>query len=147
MIGYQEQIADARYRAQRERQFVDVYMTIAVSVGSLSYCQKKQVGVVIVNNNNIVGYGFNGAVSGMPNVCEDDEGAGPLAKDVHAEMNAVLKAGLMCKGATVFTTHYPCEPCARLMAQAGIKKIYYLVDYKIAGLIEMYGMEAVKLVL
>lgn len=145
MTGLQEQIEIARYRAKRERQFCDVYMQMALAVASLSYCQKKKVGVVIVNQDNVVGYGFNGSVKGMPNICEDDEGCDPRAKDVHAEMNAVLKAGIKCQGADAYSTCYPCEPCARLMAQAGIRRVFYLDEYKIDGRVEMYGMQAIKL--
>lgn len=144
-MNYQEEMELSKYRADRIYQFNTVYIDIAYAIATLSYCQKKKVGVIIVNDGNIVGYGFNGSVRGMDNICEDDFGADPRAKDVHAEMNAVLKAGVLCKGADAYSTCYPCEPCTRLMAQAGIKRIYYSEDYKSDGRIEMYGMSAIKL--
>lgn len=144
-MTYQEETELSRYKDQRLKQFNAAYMTIAFVISTLSYCQKKKVGVIIVKDGNIVGYGFNGTVHGLPNICEDDEGANPNSKDVHAEMNAILKAGILCKGAEVYTTCYPCEPCTRLMAQAGIIRIFYSEDYKVDGRIGMYGMMAIKL--
>lgn len=144
-MSFWEEIISKEYRENRALQFHTTYMQIAFNISTLSYCQKKKVGVIIVSGTNIVGYGFNGAVRGMPNICEDDPGVEPRAKDVHAEMNAVLKAGVLCQGADAYCTCYPCEPCTRLMAQAGIKRIFYFQDYKIDGRIEMYGMEAIKI--
>lgn len=129
-------------KVQRDLQFQQVYMQMAVAVASLSYCTKRQVGAIIVQGRNIAGYGFNGSVSGTPNVCEDDGGQG---KDVHAETNAVLKAGHACKGADMFVTVYPCEPCARLMAQAGIHRVFYLEDHNNVGQVDLYGMHAIKM--
>ena len=135
-----------RYRAQRQEQFNIAYMVIAQTLAELSYCQKRKVGALLVKDNNIISYGFNGAVSGMPNICEDDPGATALTKDVHAEINAILKADRdLARGASIYITTYPCAYCTILMAQAGIKTVFYLEDYKVDGRVEAYGMELVKL--
>jgi dCMP deaminase len=126
----------------RTAQFRRVYMEIAKQVATLSYCSKRQVGAVLVKGPNIVGYGFNGTVSGMPNVCEDDGGEG---RDVHAEMNAIIKAGWNSRGADMYITLYPCEHCARHMAQAGVRAVYYLEDHNNEGQVERYGMAAIKM--
>lgn len=130
------------YDIKRDEQFHKTYMKIALLIAELSYCTKRKVGAVIVKGRNILAYGFNGQVSGMPNVCEDDGGQG---KDIHAEVNAILKAGTECEGANMYSTTYPCEPCARLMAQAGIKKVYYITEHNNCGQVELYGMTAIKL--
>lgn len=144
-MTYQEEIELVKYKARRQQQFQATYMEIAYQISKLSYCQKRRVGAVIVNNGNIVGFGFNGAVSGMPNICEDDEGADERTKDIHAEINALLKAGVLARGGAMYTTTYPCGNCTAVMAQAGIKEIYYLEDHKVDGRVELYGMFAIKL--
>lgn len=136
-------MTELQKQVERIDLFHSVYMSIAITVAMLSYCTKRQVGAVIVRGKNIISYGFNGTVSGTPNVCEDDGGSG---RDVHAEMNAVLKAGTACQGADMYVTLYPCETCARMMAQAGIKHVYYLEDHhNNADQVNMYGMHAIKL--
>lgn len=146
--SFQELQFLAKYKAQRAEQFNIVYIAIAQTLAELSYCQKRKVGALLVKDNNIISYGFNGAVSGMPNICEDDPGATALTKDVHAEVNAVLKAERnLVRGASIYITTYPCAYCTILMAQAGIKTVFYLEDHKIDGRVEAYGMELVKLTL
>jgi len=128
---------------KRENQFHIAYMNIAYVVASLSYITKRKVGAVIVNGRNIAGYGFNGAVNGLPNIGEDDNAEG---KDVHAEMNALIKAGQLCKGADIYVTCYPCELCARHLAQAGIKRVFYAEDHhNNVGQVDLYGMYATKI--
>lgn len=144
-MSFKEEIEEAKRKAYREAQFNKAYIIMAATVATLSYCKKRQVGAVLVNNGNIVGYGFNGAVSGMPNICEDDQGADERTVDVHAEMNAILKAGTQSCGAVMYVTTYPCPKCTILIAQAGIKRIYYLEDYKTDGRVELYGMTAIKI--
>lgn len=134
-LGLQEQL-------RRENQFHTAYMSIAFVVASLSYINKRKVGAVIVNGRNIVGYGFNGAVNGLPNIGEDDNADG---KDVHAEMNALIKAGQLCNGADIYVTCYPCESCARHLAQAGIRRVFYSEDHhNNLGQVDMYGMHSIK---
>lgn len=128
---------------KRENQFHVTYMKIALMIAELSYCTKRKVGAVIVKGRNIAAYGFNGAVNGLPNVGEDD---GAEGKDVHAEMNALIKAGRDAEGAIMYCTCYPCEPCARHLAQAGIKQVFYLDDHhNNAGQVDLYGMHAIKI--
>lgn len=144
-MSFQDEIKLARYKTHREAQFNKAYIIMAATIAALSYCQKRQVGAIIVNNGNIVGYGFNGAVSGMPNICEDDPGADTRTKDIHAEINALLKAGVLARGGDMFTTTYPCNSCTTIMAQAGIRRIYYLEDHKVDGRVELYNMIAIKI--
>lgn len=124
-------------------QFQDVYMQIARHVATLSYCKKRQVGAVVVKGRNIVSYGFNGTIDGMHNCCEDREGR-TLPNVIHAEMNAVIKAGAEARDADMFITLFPCNECCKLMSQAGIRRVFYLEDHKTDER-RLHGMRAVKL--
>jgi len=129
---------------QRDRQFNQAYMRMAETVATLSRSNKRKVGALIVNGRNIVAYGFNGTVTGMSNACEDvDNKTYPYV--IHAEMNAILKAGTLAHGADMYITLFPCNECCKLMAQAGIKRIFYLEDHK-TDHDRLYGdMQAIKI--
>lgn len=102
----------------------NLYMKFAHDVAALSYCQRKQVGAVIVNEPNVI-YGFNGTLPGDENCCEDDEGK---TKDdvIHAEENALLKAGLpITEGATLYVTCGPCNHCTGMIITAKIKRVVF----------------------
>lgn len=138
MTGLQAQI-------ERDMQFNKCYMSIAHEIAKLSRCEKRKVGAVIVNGRNIVGFGYNGPVSGMPNIHEDDAEATEWTKDIHAEMNAILKAGLLTHGSDIYITVFPCKACTVMMAQAGIKRVFYSEDHKTDNRVEAYGMSCIKL--
>lgn len=104
-------------------------MMVAQVASQLSYCQKRKVGAIIADGRNIIAYGFNGAVNGQENICEDEDGK-TLPGIVHAEVNAIVKAGTEAAGKDMYVTLYPCIECVKLMAQAGIKTVYYLQDHK-----------------
>jgi len=100
--------------------------------------ESSQVGACIVNHkNHIVGIGYNG----FPNGCEDDafpwerEGAFLETKYpyvVHAEPNAILNSSVSLDGAKMYVTLFPCNECAKLIIQSGIREVIYLDD-KYAG--------------
>lgn len=135
---------------KRSEQFHKAYIQIALGIAVLSYSEKRKVGAVIVNGRNIVGYGFNGTINGMDNICEDKVWEADKVNLVtrpnviHAEMNAVIKAGNKCEGADMYITLFPCNECCKLMAQAGIRTIYYFEDHK-TDENRLYGMTAIKL--
>lgn len=96
-----------------------------------SPCHRLQVGCLLVKDNRIISQGYNGFLPGAQHksiVRNNHEQA-----TVHAEQNAIVdcaKRGVSCKGCTAYVTHYPCIICCRLLLAAGIKKIYYINDYK-----------------
>lgn len=99
-------------------------MKFAHDVAALSYCQRKQVGAVIVNEPNVI-YGFNGTLPGDENHCEDDEGKTKVDV-IHAEENALLKAGLpITEGATLYVTCGPCNHCTGMIITAKIKRVVF----------------------
>jgi dCMP deaminase len=106
-------------------------MNIAIEISSMSYANRLKVGAILVKNNSIISYGYNGMPSGFENICEIDNVTKPEV--LHAESNAVMK---VCKStqssedAVLYVTHSPCFECAKLIIQAGIKNVYYRNVYR-----------------
>jgi len=97
-----------------------------------SYCKRRQVGALIVKDKMIISDGFNGTPEGFENECEDENDK-TKAYVLHAEANAitkVAKSGNNSLGATLYATTSPCIECAKLIIQAGIKRVVYLDDYR-----------------
>ena len=107
----------------RIEQFERMYMDIAHIVSQLSRCNRKKVGAIIVKDGNIVSFGYNGTPTGFCNECEEKD----VTKDevIHAEMNAILKAGTKTQGATMYVTMSPCIECAKIIKQSGLKCVIY----------------------
>lgn len=81
-----------------------------------------KVGAVVVRDGVVVADGFNDFPQGIPSSWWQDR---PLKYRavVHAEARAVLNAGRMAQGATVYVTHHPCPDCVKLMAAAGVEAV------------------------
>lgn len=107
----------------RSEQFERMYMNIAYEVAQLSRCNRKKVGAIIVKDGNIVSFGYNGTPRGFCNECEENN----VTKDevIHAEMNAILKAGKDAQGATMYVTMSPCIQCAKTIKQSGLKCVVF----------------------
>ena len=111
----------------------DYFMGIAMQVSSRSTCPRASVGAVIIQDNRIIGTGYNGSVAGHPHCT--DVGCyivgNHCVRTIHAEVNALLTALERGRvdGATVYCTHYPCIQCSKLLVQAGIRRIVYGNDY------------------
>lgn len=107
-------------------------MDVAVRVSKMSHAERLKVGSVLVKDDNIIAYGFNGAPTGFDNVCEDDEG-NTMPHVIHSEENVLIKAAKgkeTVPGSTLYITHSPCVKCSRLIAQAGIVRVVYLDEYR-----------------
>jgi dCMP deaminase len=110
---------------------LNLYLDLAQRIAKESYCERLQVGAVIVKDGNIISFGYNGTPSGRPNKCEENNVTFPYV--LHAESNAITKAcksPISTEGATMYLTHSCCLECAKLIIQSGIKKVYYLKDYR-----------------
>ena len=113
----------------------EYFMNIAKQVASRSTCDRKHVGAVIARDKTILSTGYNGSIRGMPH-CDE---AGHLMENdhcvatIHAEANAVLQAaknGVMINNSEIYITASPCWTCFKILANAGITKIYYGEFYR-----------------
>lgn len=134
-------------------------MFSAVLIAERSKDPCTQVGTVIVNNDQrIVAEGYNGMCIGI----SDDLGLwgkgnpDPMENKhmyvVHSEANAITRAELDCTGFTMYCTHFPCDSCAKLIIQKGIKKVVYGREWGVGKdthtvskfLFEQCGVEVIK---
>lgn len=112
-------------------------MQTAYQFAKLSYAKRRRVGCIIVKNNQVISFGYNGMPHGFNNECEVDNVTN--REVLHAESNAITKVAkstMSCEDAELYTTTCPCFGCAKLIIQAGIKKVYYTEDYR-----DMSGVE------
>jgi len=108
------------------------YLRIAKEWSRLSYCNRKQVGAIIVKDRMIISDGYNGTPSGFQNSCEGPDGL-TLWYVLHAEANAILKVAgstQSCDNATLYITLSPCKECSKLIHQSGIKRVVFQDGYK-----------------
>jgi dCMP deaminase len=111
------------------------FMNIARQAATRSTCDRKHVGAVIVRDKTILSTGYNGSIRGMPHC--DEVGhlmeGGHCVGTVHAEANAIIQAaknGVRIEGAELYTTASPCWNCFKLIANAGVRTIYYGEFYR-----------------
>lgn len=115
-----------------------------------SYCRRRQVGALLVKDRMIISDGYNGTPSGFDNVCEDENGV-TMPYVLHAEANAitkVAKSGNSSEGSTLYVTASPCIECAKLIIQAGVKRVVYRDEYRLTDGIDLLikaGIEVKKL--
>jgi dCMP deaminase len=106
-------------------------MNITKEVATLSHCVRFKVGAVLVKDDNIISFGYNGTPAGMDNCCERDSVTLPHV--IHAECNAILKAaknGNSVNDSTIYLSLSPCLDCSKLILQSGIKRVVYLTAYR-----------------
>lgn len=111
------------------------FMSQSIVLSARSTCQRLMVGATIVRDKRIIAGGYNGSVSGDDHCTDEDcyVESGHCMRTIHAEMNALLqcaKFGVQTDGAEIYVTHFPCLQCTKMLLQAGIRKIYYLHDYR-----------------
>lgn len=117
---------------EKQLRYDRVYLKMAETWASLSHCNRKQVGALIVKDGMIISDGYNGTPSGFDNCCEDDDGNTHWYV-LHAEANAILKVSKSTNsalGATLYLTLSPCKECAKLILQAGITRVVFKNAYK-----------------
>mgnify|MGYP003147567867 CR=1 FL=1 len=118
-------------RSSKQIKLDKTYMSIAKQISNLSYCKRKKVGSIIVKNNNILSFGYNGSPSNYINKCEENNITHWYV--LHAESNAIAKISRSTQsseGATLYSTLSPCVECAKLIIQSGIKEIIFSNWYK-----------------
>jgi dCMP deaminase len=138
-----------------KQKFIDLYIDWAKRLSQLSHAKRLQVGAVVVKDDTVISYGYNGMPAGWNNNCEDkvyanewtidaaewqykDESGRPYnlktkPEVLHAESNAISKLARSSNSganADIFITHSPCLECAKLIYQSGISRVYYCQDYR-----------------
>lgn len=124
------------------------YLRMARIWAENSYCQRRQVGALIVKDNMIISDGYNGTPSGFENICEDETG---ITKPyvLHAEANAITKVAASTNdssGATIYITASPCLECAKLIIQSKIKRVVYDDEYRLKDGIELLQRAGIEVV-
>lgn len=119
------------------------FMELTKQVATWSSCVRRPVGAIVVKNKRIVTTGYNGAPEGIES-CKDrgeclriklnipSGTRHELCYAVHAEQNAIVQAarlGIVLDGATLYCTHQPCVICAKIIINAGIKRVVYCEGY------------------
>jgi dCMP deaminase len=141
-----------------KQKFIDLYMDWAQRCSELSHAKRLHVGAVIVKDDTVISYGYNGMPAGWDNNCEDEtyqeDGFHITLKTkpevIHAESNAIAKLAKSTNSgqdADLFVTHSPCLECAKLIYQSGIRRVYFGQNYRDdAGIKFLYksGLEVIK---
>jgi len=127
-----------------------LYMRMARVWAENSYCVRRQVGALMVKDQRIISDGYNGTPSGFENVCEDENNVSkPYV--LHAEANAISKVARShnsSDGATLYVTASPCIECAKLIIQAGVRRVVYGELYRLTDgidLLKRAGIEVIYL--
>jgi len=117
------------------------YLKMADVWGQLSKAKRKKVGCLIVKDGQIISDGYNGTPAGYDNNCEYETRFGYETKPevLHAESNALMKLAKSTnssKDSTIYLAISPCFDCAKLIIQAGVKRVVYSDTYRIETGIE-----------
>ena len=115
------------------------YLRMAKIWSENSYCMRRKVGALLVKDKMIISDGFNGTPSGFPNVCEDENNL-TYPYVLHAEANAITKVARSnnsSDGSTLYVTASPCIECAKLIIQAGIRRVVFSELYRITDGIDL----------
>jgi Deoxycytidylate deaminase len=129
----------------------EYFMRIAHDVASRATCERRKVGAVIVAEKRILTTGYNGAPQGLPHCtevgCKIENGH--CIRTLHAEQNAIVQAalfGVSCQGSTLYVTCQPCNNCAKMIINAGIRKVVFEGDYPDPFALELFEAAGVELV-
>ena len=126
------------------------YLRMAKIWAENSYCKRRKVGALVVKDKMIISDGYNGTPSGFDNVCEDSRDL-TLPYVLHAEANAITKLARSSNnsdGSTLYVTASPCIECAKLIIQAGFKRVVYAEKYRLedgVALLQRAGIEVIYL--
>jgi len=139
----------------------EYFLDIALTVAKRATCLRRQMGAVLVRDRRILTTGYNGAPSGLPHCAETGclrQQLGipsgerqELCRALHAEQNAIILAalhGVSLSGATLYCTHQPCIVCAKMLINAGVKRVVLLNDYPdplAADFLAQAGIETLRL--
>ena len=121
------------------------YLRMARIWAENSYCKRRQVGALVVKDKMIISDGYNGTPSGFEYICEENDITKPYV--LHAEANAITKLARSSNnsdGSTLYVTASPCIECAKLIIQAGIKRVVYAEKYRLNDGIQLMERAGIK---
>lgn len=129
--------------------FDEYFMKIAEVVSERSTCARKRVGAVVAKDKHIIATGYNGAPRGLPHCtevgCQIENNH--CVRTTHAEQNAVIQCalhGVSSNGATLYSTASPCLICAKILVNAGIKRVVFKEKYGEQAAIELFDAADVE---
>nr|MBP7471852.1 dCMP deaminase family protein [Prevotella sp.] len=124
------------------------YLRMAAIWAENSYCKRRQVGALVVKDKRIISDGYNGTPSGFENVCEDENDV-TKSYVLHAEANAITKLARSSNnsdGSTLYITSSPCIECAKLIIQAGVKRVVFSAIYRLTDGIELLKRAGIEVI-
>jgi dCMP deaminase len=133
---------------EKETQLDKRYLRMAMIWAENSYCQRRKVGAILVKDRMIISDGYNGTPAGFENVCEDESGV-TKPYVLHAEANAITKVARSnnsSDGSTLYVTASPCVECAKLIIQAGIRRVVFHELYRLSDGIDLLTRAGVEIV-
>ena len=133
-------------KEEKQRVLDSRYLRMARIWSENSYCRRRRVGALIVKDKMIISDGYNGTPSGFDNVCESPEGV-TFPFVLHAEANAITKVARSnnsSEGATLYVTASPCMECAKLIIQAGIRRVVFSELYRITDGLDLLARAGVE---
>ena len=125
------------------------YLRMAQIWAENSYCKRRQVGALVVKDKMIISDVYNGTPSGFDNICEDETNT-TYPYVLHAEANAITKLARSSNnsdGATLYVTASPCIECAKLIIQAGIKRVIYGEEYRLSDGLDLMRKAGIEVLL
>ena len=132
----------------KQQKLDERYLRMARIWAENSYCKRRQVGALVVKDKMIISDGYNGTPSGFENVCEDDDNV-TKPYVLHAEANAITKLARSSNnsdGATIYINASPCIECAKLIIQAGIKRVVYGEKYRLTDGIDLLKRAGIEVI-
>lgn len=136
----------------------EYFMEIARVVSKRSTCLRRKVGALIVKNNRILATGYNGVPSGIRHCSEvgclrikynvPSGQRHELCRGIHAEQNAIVQAaflGVSINDSTLYCTNQPCILCAKMLINAGVKRIVIMEGYPDSAAAEMLEEAGLKI--
>jgi dCMP deaminase len=132
----------------KQESFDKRYLEMALIWSRNSYCNRRQVGALIVKDKMIISDGYNGTPAGFENVCEDENN---ITKPyvLHAEANAITKVARSnnsSEDSTLYVTSSPCMECSKLIIQSGIRRVVYCNQYHKTDGLELLARAGIEIV-
>lgn len=139
----------------------DYFMEMAILTASRATCLRRKVGAVIVKDRHIVSTGYNGAPRGLAH-CDERGGCirekldvpsgerHELCMAIHAEQNAIIQAatlGQSIEGGSIYITHQPCAICAKMIINAGLRRIIVKEGYPDELSVDILAEAGLKIVM